>query len=490
MPYAARGQVPAFILVLTACVTAAYGTFSHAQATSDMTQAAVTSAIDGVAAYRERIALPPGARFEATLEDVSRADAPSVVIGRTVVADPRTPIRFSIAYDPAAIAPERTYAVRAQVRVNGQLWFTSNRIHQVLTRGAGRSVEIPLQRVRGAGETPADGQPADVAATPAHGLRLPATFRGDLPCADCAGVRHHLDLWPDQVFHLRREWLGKGTVHADVGRWRVDAGRRALVLQGGTEMPLQFEILGADRLRALGLDGKPIASALPYELTSDDELDPGDVALLLGGEMTYLADSARFTECLTGRSYAILPGDETARLQRAYLADVRQSGRALYVTFEGTLTRRPGMDGDRLEPAVTVERFIGTWPNQACDRSRADAALVNTYWRIVRLRGESISATSGRREPHVVLKSVDGQASYAATVGCNQLIGPFESSGERIAFKHAATTRMACPPPLAELERRLGDVLDSARQWQIRGSTLELKDATGAPVALLEAVYF
>ncbi len=43
------------------------------------------------------------------------------------------------------------------------------------------------------------------AVVPAHGLRPPATFRGDLPCADCVGVRHHLNLWPDQIFHLRRE---------------------------------------------------------------------------------------------------------------------------------------------------------------------------------------------------------------------------------------------------------------------------------------------
>ena len=33
------------------------------------------------------------------------------------------------------------------------------------------------------------------------GLRLPATFTGTLPCADCEGIYHHLDLWPDGVFH-------------------------------------------------------------------------------------------------------------------------------------------------------------------------------------------------------------------------------------------------------------------------------------------------
>jgi len=37
------------------------------------------ASISGTAAYRERMLLPPGAVFEATLENVSRADAPAEV---------------------------------------------------------------------------------------------------------------------------------------------------------------------------------------------------------------------------------------------------------------------------------------------------------------------------------------------------------------------------------------------------------------------------
>jgi len=61
-----------------------------------------TQTITGSATYRERIALPPGTVFEATLEDVSRADAPAEVVGRVRVEKPgQPPFRFSIAYDPA-----------------------------------------------------------------------------------------------------------------------------------------------------------------------------------------------------------------------------------------------------------------------------------------------------------------------------------------------------------------------------------------------------
>jgi heat shock protein HslJ len=325
---------------------------------------------------------------------------------------------------------------------------------------------------------------------PAHGLHLPASFRGDLPCADCEGVRHHLDLWPDQVFHLRREWLGRDLVRGDIGRWRVDPGRRALILQGGAEMPLQFEILADGRLRQLDLQGNPIVSDLPYELDSEGGLDPADVALLLGGEMTQRADGTRFEECLTGRSYAIAPGPEAARLQRAYQGAVRGPGAPLYVSFEGTLTQRNALAGNDRAPAVTVERFINTWPGQSCARARADASLTNTYWRIVRLFGEAVAATPNRPEPHVVLRAVEQGVSYAATVGCNQLIGSVETTADGITFRRAATTLMACPPPLAELEQRLGELLEGSWRWQILGSTLELKDADGKAVALFEAVYF
>ena len=38
--------------------------------------------LTGTVAYRERVALPPDALVEVTLEDVSRADAASVVLAR------------------------------------------------------------------------------------------------------------------------------------------------------------------------------------------------------------------------------------------------------------------------------------------------------------------------------------------------------------------------------------------------------------------------
>ncbi len=361
-----------------------------------------------------------------------------------------------------------------------------------LVAACSMTTSAPATKIAGVAAEPVSsgtGQDAP-APLPAHGLQLPATFRGDLPCADCAGVRHQLDLWPDQVFHLRREWLGKGLVRSGVGRWRVDPGRRALILEGGAEMPLQLEIRGRDRLRQLDLDGKPIVSDLPYELRSGGAFEPVAVSLLLGGEMTYLADSARFTECLTGRNYPLVPGAEALHLERAYLANAGEPGAPLYVTFDGTITKRPAMEGDRIENAVTVDRFVGVWPNQRCERARADASLVNTYWRFVQMKGNAVKVAPERREPHLLLRQTGERPGFAATVGCNQLVGAFAATDRELSFGQGATTLMACPPPLDEMEKTLAEVLVAVRRWQIRGSTLTLQDQAGNILALLEAVYF
>src|ERR1700709_2047290 len=71
--------------------------------------------IEGTATYRERMALPPDAVFEATLEDVSRADAPATILGQARIEQPgNPPFHFTIQYDPALVLPTHVYAIRAR----------------------------------------------------------------------------------------------------------------------------------------------------------------------------------------------------------------------------------------------------------------------------------------------------------------------------------------------------------------------------------------
>lgn len=105
--------------------------------------------VTGTVTYRERIALPPNAVVQVTLQDISRADASAVVLGEQTITTMgrQVPIPFEIAYDPSAIDERLTYSVRARITVDGQLLFTSTTATLVITRGRPTDVEIVLARV-------------------------------------------------------------------------------------------------------------------------------------------------------------------------------------------------------------------------------------------------------------------------------------------------------------------------------------------------------
>jgi uncharacterized lipoprotein YbaY/heat shock protein HslJ len=107
--------------------------------------------VSGTATYRERIALPPSAVLEATLEEVSRADAPAEVIGRYAAGPAgQVPIPFAIPYDPARILPGRRYVVRARILVDDRPLFATTAAQLVLAPGAPDRPALVLQRVGGA----------------------------------------------------------------------------------------------------------------------------------------------------------------------------------------------------------------------------------------------------------------------------------------------------------------------------------------------------
>lgn len=105
--------------------------------------------VTGTVTYRERIALPPTAVIKVQLVDVSRADAPAVVIGERLVhpGGQQVPFPFEIAYDSAKIEANHSYAVQARIEVDGQLRFINDQRYAVITRGAPVHVEMLLRSV-------------------------------------------------------------------------------------------------------------------------------------------------------------------------------------------------------------------------------------------------------------------------------------------------------------------------------------------------------
>ncbi len=471
------GWIFGFLAMLIACISSGEALAA---------QAHLTGTVD----YSDALTLPPGAVLEVVLEDVTEADAPAKEVGMATVPDPGSPpFAFDISYDPADVAPDRDYSVRAQVSVGRKLVFVSDSMNPVLTDGAPASVAIRMIRV---GETTAEARDAPTMIG-AHGLRLPASFDGTLPCADCEAVRYRLNLWPDQVFHLRRMWIGKNVRRDSIGRWSVDPDKAVLMLRGADE-EFRFRIEGPGELVLLA-DGDPSAPPTgpdtdsgesEHPLTAAPALEPFEPHLPLRGMLTYNGDTARFTECMTGRDYPLVKDGDYEALEHAYLAAGAEPGGPIMASFDGGIVQQP-KDGPGSQQAVLVERFVGVWPGETCERTLGAATLTNTYWKVLRLGAADVAAGEGRREPNLILR--EGDRHFTATVGCDQITGSYTQNGERLQFAPQKAAATPCPAPLDEWEKQLGQVLTQTASWRIDGQTLELLDDRKNTLALLQAVY-
>jgi putative lipoprotein len=117
--------------------------------------ASAAGSIIGTAFYRERMALPPGAIFEASIDEVSHADASSNAIATTEITSPRTPINFELTYDDKAVRSDGHYVVRGRITVDGRVWFSGNSDVPLPTGGGAYHVALLLRRAGGdAGGTP------------------------------------------------------------------------------------------------------------------------------------------------------------------------------------------------------------------------------------------------------------------------------------------------------------------------------------------------
>lgn len=98
--------------------------------------------------------------------------------------------------------------------------------------------------------------------------KLPAAYQGELPCADCEGIRYHLALFDDKRYTLEMVYLGTGEQDRfqKQGQWSLNAKSDTLTLDGIDDGPNQWRIISPDTIEMLGMDGKPAVSQLNYKL--------------------------------------------------------------------------------------------------------------------------------------------------------------------------------------------------------------------------------
>jgi copper homeostasis protein (lipoprotein) len=370
------------------------------------------------------------------------------------------------------------YSVRVRITRGARLLFTTDQAYPVLTHGQGSEVTLQLRRVGGGRQT------AESMSRSLLG-ELPASFVGDLPCADCPGIRFRLDLFPDQSFFLRMTYLDRGpeAIIHEIGSWATSSDGQILVLHGSRGATELFAVMDANTLRKLNTQGQQFESALNYDLARTESVQPIEPRLTVRGLYRYGADAGQFIECLTRRRLPVAQEGDNAAMEAAYLNARRQPEEDLLVTLEGRIAMHPRMEGDGLQPTLVVERFLGVWPGETCGARFGVAALEDTYWKLTRLGGRPVIVGERQREPHLILRSEIHRVSGSA--GCNRLVGEYHVEGRRLSFEKMATTRMACAEGL-ETEEKFLAALEQVKTWKIVGEHLELYDAHGAFLARFE----
>ena len=195
-----------------------------------MAPAQVISPVRGTATYRERIALPTNAVFEATLEDVSQADAQSELIARVQNEQPgNPPIPFVIAFDAGRINPGHRYAVRARILVDDRVWFTTSQNYPVLTPGRGGDLQLLLRRASGTLAIPPRANPGSA---PLENTYWKLTSLGGSPVVTASRQREaHLILQP-----ANRRVTGSGGCNRLSGSYQVNGDRISLGRVASTMM--------------------------------------------------------------------------------------------------------------------------------------------------------------------------------------------------------------------------------------------------------------
>lgn len=111
---------------------------------------ATKTSLDGEVFYLQRIALPPNATLTVSLQDVSLADAPALVLDEQKgPVKGQVPLPFHLSYDPVQVNPGYRYSVSARIEVDGKLIFITTEHHAVQLDGSDpQPLKIRVDAVR------------------------------------------------------------------------------------------------------------------------------------------------------------------------------------------------------------------------------------------------------------------------------------------------------------------------------------------------------
>jgi heat shock protein HslJ/uncharacterized membrane protein/uncharacterized lipoprotein NlpE involved in copper resistance len=329
-------------------------------------------------------------------------------------------------------------------------------------------------------------------------LETPGSFQGEIPCADCAGIRMTLHLESNGTYRLQRTYLGTSDgdrSFLEQGRWSV-VEMKTLVLEGGSEGPTRFAIRDSSTLRMLDREGREIESPLNYELKRSSSL-PQDRAInpqlnvkkwqegidfyATGNEPFWsvnldLDHSMRF-DVLSGPSLTTpaVPGERAQDADVIRYRAVTESGRLTVQIIAGECTDT--MSGEIFSHKVTVNfgrtTDVDDTRYEGCGRYVVNPGL-NDIWVLRTIDGQEID-TSGlpKGAPTLELHITEGRA--VGHTGCNNFSGSFSVERNQIRFGNVAVTMRACAG-MAEEARFAKALFQRSHTFELRNLELVLTD--------------
>ena len=311
---------------------------------------------------------------------------------------------------------------------------------------------------------------------------LPASFSGQLPCADCPGIDMQLNLFADNSFYLKRDYQNgqPGEFYA-LGHWRQQRGTLQLI--SNDDVP-QFLISSPNELHLLDQHGSVIKSDLNYQLSRDETFQQLYPTGQFTGMYRYVADSGLFEECQTGQTWPVAQREDNQRLQNLYLHYARQPNQALYTELVGKLTSTENPDTGKPLTTLVVKESFHIWPAESCGEPGFQEQLLGTRWYLTRIHDTPIETETFSEQPYISLSIDDDQ--FSGSDGCNQLMGRYRLNDNKLRFDKIASTRKACPvEPLSA--QTLYIAMEQVRNWQIEQHQLILKNSDGETLLRFEA---
>lgn len=215
-------------------------------------------------------------------------------------------------------------------------------------------------------------------------LDWPGTYKGTVPCADCAGIETTLTLDKDLNYTLNTKYLGKKDAPATrKGKFSWNAAGSTITLAGIQNAPSQY-LVGENRLFQLDMQGQRITGGLAskYELIKQSQTDTA------GGDITGIY--WKLTE-LIGKSV-----DTTVNRKEMHLVLDQESGRVKgnggCNNLSGTFTL---LDGNRIK----FSQMVST--RMACPAMQDESAFLqalaksNTYI----ITGNELQLTANKMAP-------------------------------------------------------------------------------------------